>query len=249
MDIDENSIVNPFRPCVIIPVFNHKNHIENTVRHINRLQVPCVLVNDGSRPDCSRVLMAIAESGSARLIEHPANRGKGDAIHSGLKLARQLEFTHALQIDADGQHNLDDIQRFFDVAQANPEALVNGVPIFDDSIPKARYYGRKLTTFLVEVHTLSRDIGDAMCGFRVYPVITTLNTIDRYQPGDRMEFDLEIIVRMHSQKVPIINLETKVIYPDDGSSAFRMFRDNARISYAHSRLLFGMIFKLFSNRK
>ncbi len=103
------------------------------------------------------------------LLEHPYNQGKGQAVITGLIYADQLGLTHALQIDCDGQHHWDDIEKFLTVSQQYPDRVIIGQPIFDDSIPKERLYGRYLTHILVWIQSLSFEIKDSMCGFRVYP--------------------------------------------------------------------------------
>src|SRR5690606_17949432 len=79
-------------------------------------------------------------------------------------------FSHALQIDADGQHDAADIPALLALAKANPEALVSGWPQYGDDMPRSRRYGRWITHFWVWIETLSLAIKDSMCGFRVYPL-------------------------------------------------------------------------------
>ena len=107
-----------------------------------------------------------------------------------------------MQIDADGQHTLSDVRRFVEEARAHPDSVICGRPVFDASIPKSRYYGRYLTHGMVWLETLSFDIVDSMCGFRVYPLAATLALLDRQHIGARMDFDTEMLVRLHWRDVP-----------------------------------------------
>ena len=88
------------------------------------------------------------------------------------------------------------------------------------------------------------DIRDSMCGFRVYPLAPVLKLIDEETVGRRMDFDPEIIVRLHWRGIGVHNLATPVRYPTDGVSHFDVWRDNVRISRMHTRLFFGMIARL-----
>ena len=151
--------------------------------------------------------------------------------------------SHALQIDADGQHDADDVPRFLAEAQAHPDAVVNGRPVYDESVPKGRLVGRYATHVWVWINTLSFDIADSMCGFRAYPLAATIAMLDRESVGLRMDFDIEIIVRLHWAGVPVRNLPTRVTYPLDGVSHFDLWRDNLRISKMHARLFFGMLWR------
>jgi hypothetical protein len=83
-----------------------------------------------------------------------------------------------------------------------------------------------------------------MCGLRLYPVAAMLKVWDREHVGRRMDFDTDILVRMYWDGVPLLQVPTRVSYPSDGVSHFAMWRDNARISWMHTRLFFGMLRRL-----
>ena len=234
-----------FRAAVVIPVYDHDLHIAALVDVLLNLQLPCVLVDDGSGSACARTLDAIAalHPEHVSLVRHDANQGKGGAVLSGIARAAELGFTHALQIDADGQHDTNDVELFLSLARANPGALVTGQPRFDASVPRVRLYLRYLTHFMVCVNTLTPTLRDAMCGFRVYPVQKILELSRQVSLGRRMDFDIEVLVRLDWAQVPIILQPTRVRYPLDGVSHFRLVADNARITSLHTRLFFSMLLK------
>jgi glycosyltransferase involved in cell wall biosynthesis len=191
------------------------------------------------------VLQELAsELAQMHLLVRSANGGKGAAVTDGLMYARELRFTHALQIDADGQHCLDDVPQFLARCIANPAALVCGQPCFDASMPRSRRIFRNLTHGMVWLNTLSFDIPDAMCGFRIYPLDPICSLILEDRPGMRMDFDIEILVRSHWREIPMIWVETAVRYPESGISNFRLVRDNALVTRAHLRLALGMLRRL-----
>lgn len=235
-----------FRPVVVIPVYNHEEAIGIMVAGVRRHGIDCLLVDDGSRPSCARVLDALAAADVGVHLERlPENRGKGGAVIAGLRAAAtRLGATHALQIDADGQHDAADIPAFLALALENPQAIVCGAPVFDKSVPRGRLYGRYLTHVWVWINTLSFDIRDSMCGFRVYPLSRVLPLIDLEPMGLRMDFDTEVMVHAHWRGIPVVNRETRVTYPLDGVSHFDVVRDNVRISTMHARLFFGMLWRL-----
>jgi glycosyltransferase involved in cell wall biosynthesis len=234
------------RLALIVPFFNHEHAIRQTVAALKVHGFPCWLIDDGSDARCAPVLDDIAakESSWLTLIRCPVNQGKGIAVLTGFKAAFAAGCTHALQIDADGQHDFTAIPQISALSRANPDAIVTGVPVFDDSAPAARRIGRKFTTLWVRINTLSGAIDDAMCGFRIYPLATVIPLARGAGFGKRMEFDPEILVRASWAGIPIVNMPTRVIYPADGVSHFKMWRDNARISWMHTRLFFGMLLRL-----
>lgn len=234
-----------FKPIVLIPVYNHGRTIEAVVQKVFACQLKCILVNDGSEPECRSVLVGLQQRypDQVYLFEHAFNQGKGAAISTGLKAALELGFSHALQVDADGQHHLEDIPYFFEQAQLNPDAIICGYPIFDESVPKHRLYGRYLTHVWVWINTLSLRIKDSMCGFRVYPLQASVGLINKHSMFSRMSFDTEILVRADWSKISIINCPTKVHYHKDGVSHFLAFKDNALISAMHAWLFVNMLWR------
>ena len=233
-----------FAPCVVIPVYNHEHAIGAVVGGVREQGVPMVLVDDGSSQACAEVLQRLCAAPEVTLVRHEINRGKGAAVVTGFRTASERGFTHAVQIDADGQHTVSDVTRFVEEARQHPDVVICGRPIFDASIPRSRYYGRYLTHSLVWLETLSFELIDTMCGFRVYPLPVTLALLDRTGVGPRMDFDTELLVRLHWRGVHTRWLETKVRYPLDGVSHYRMFRDNVRMTLLHIGLLLGMLVRL-----
>ena len=232
------------RACLVIPVYNHAEAIAATLAGLAPLGLPVILVDDGSDPACARVLRRLADEHALVLERLPVNRGKGAALKRGLRLAAAAGYSHALQIDADGQHDPADVPAFLAAARDWPDRIINGYAVYDDSVPRARRYGRYLTHVWVWINTLSLDIPDSMCGLRLYPLGPVMALLDRSRTGDRMEFDTEILVRARWAGVGVESLPARVRYPLDGVSHFRMWRDNARISWMHTRLFFGMLVRL-----
>jgi glycosyltransferase involved in cell wall biosynthesis len=232
-------------PVVVIPVYDHPATIGEVVRQVRAHGLPCILVDDGSSAECAAALDALAasEPQNISLVRLPSNQGKGAAMVAGFRAAAGAGRTHVLQVDADGQHDCGDIPQFLAKARWNPEAVVAGCPIWDDSVPRGRLYGRYLTHVWVWINTLSFDIADSMCGFRLYPLATLIPLLDDVRIGRRMDFDSDVIVRLHWRGVPVLNQPTRVTYPQDGVSHFRLWRDNALISAMHARLFLGMLWR------
>ncbi|MES2605830.1 MAG: glycosyltransferase family 2 protein [Pseudomonadota bacterium] len=232
----------PFNPCVVIPVYNHVAVIGKLVALLDEKKLPVVLVDDGSDPPCRAVLEQLRSTFSQmHLSTHAHNRGKGAALKTGLLAAHRLGFTHAVQIDADGQHDTGDIDLFLEKSRAKPETLIAGCPVYDRSVPKIRFYCRYLSHVWVWINTLSLQIVDSMCGFRVYPLQKSCDLLQRKQMGNRMEFDGEFIVHWYWAGHALVQLPTKVIYPADGTSHFRLLRDNVLISWMHAKLFLLML--------
>lgn len=242
-----------FKPCIIIPVYNHENPLMTILQQLEKHALPCLLIDDGSNITCAEAIIDLAKHYTwVNSIRLEKNRGKGGAVKTGLLWAKQHGYTHAIQLDADGQHDINDLEKFITAAKINPQAMIIGKPIFDNSIPSIRFYARYLTHVWVYINTLSFDISDAMCGYRVYPIESSVYLINHVVLEERMAFDVEILVRLYWQGVDMISIPTSVGYPKDGLSHFRGLEDNWRISLTHARLFCGMLWRLpqllFNNR-
>lgn len=232
-----------FKPCVVIPVYNHEHAIGAVLAQVVQHGLPCILVDDGSSPACAALLerLAAAAPRQVTLERHAVNQGKGGAVQTGFRRAARDGYSHVVQVDADGQHDVADLERFIAQARANPDAVIAGCPVYDESVPALRLYARYLTHVWVWINTLSLAIRDSMCGFRVYPVAPVLALARRRKLGLRMNFDTEILVRLYWDGVDIVNLPTRVRYPSDGVSHFKAWTDNMLITRLHVALFFGML--------
>lgn len=229
--------------CAIVPVYKHESASRAVVEKLVSYELPVVLVDDGNTPAGHEILEQIAnEFPKVQLVTNKVNLGKGGAVRSGMIAAVDAGFTHALQVDADGQHDMDAIPFFVKAAKKHPNDMIGGFPQYDDSVPKSRESGRKITNFWVAIETLSREIPDAMCGFRVYPLTTSLPAAKKFR-NDRMGFDIEILVRLSWAGVKLRFYPIKVSYPKDGVSNFRLFHDNVAISLTHTKLCLGMLLR------
>ncbi|MDN5869332.1 MAG: glycosyltransferase family 2 protein [Nitrococcus sp.] len=229
-----------FNPCAVIPVYNHRDFLPRLVAALREHGLPVILVDDGSDEATRRVLDQQAALEGVTCRHLPGNRGKGAAVMIGIAEAAAQGFTHALQVDADGQHDLDDVPALLSQARAHPEHLVSGCPCYDESVPAVRFYGRYLTHALIWLDTLSLSLRDSMCGYRVYPVAPSLAQAQSVRIGARMDFDTDIMTRLYWAGTESLFVPTRVRYPADGVSYFRMGADNARMVWLHLRLFAGM---------
>jgi glycosyltransferase involved in cell wall biosynthesis len=231
--------------CLVVPHYNHVLQFGGLLPRLLEAGLPLIVVDDASPGAAVAELeQLLYDSGAdVTLVRHEHNLGKGGAVMSGLEAAHNAGFTHALQIDADGQHDAAAIADFTAAGQQHPDTIICGEPIFDESISGLRYYGRFLTHALVWLETLSTEVRDSMCGFRLYPLEPVVRLISRKAPGSRMAFDPELLVRASWAGIPIRYIPVRVRYPEDGASHFHYLRDNALISWMHLRLVAGMLIR------
>jgi glycosyltransferase involved in cell wall biosynthesis len=234
------------RVCAIIPHFDHFEQFSGMLEDLVSSGLPLIVVDDASPEPAFRQLEELLDRTvpETLLLRHSRNQGKGGAVMSGLAAAFDAGYSHALQIDADGQHSSTDIPRFVSLANRHPEAIICGKPVFDDSVSRLRYYARHITLFLGWLETLSTVVEDPMCGFRLYPLSQVMPVIEGGRPGRRMAFDPEILVRSVWAGIELCYIPVDVTYPEDGRSHFRYIHDNLEISWMHTRLIAGMLIRL-----
>jgi glycosyltransferase involved in cell wall biosynthesis len=230
---------------VLMPSYNTGAKLVQTVRDARRYWNPVWVVVDGSTDASTAALAPLAaDDAGLRILLLPRNAGKGAAVLHGMKAARRAGFTHALTMDADGQHPADLIPEFMAASCAHPEAMILGKPVFDASAPKIRIRGRRISNFFADLETLWAGIGDSLFGFRVYPIAPLEQVMERTIWMRRFDFDPEAAVRLVWAGVPALNRAAPVKYfraDEGGVSHFHYLRDNVLLTWMHTRLLIGAL--------
>jgi len=233
---------------VLIPSYNTGAKLVQTVCDARRYWNPVWVVIDGSTDASAERLAPLAAGDSGlRILALPRNAGKGSAVLHGIAAARAAGYTHALTMDADGQHPAGLIPEFMAASCARPEAMILGKPVFDASAPKIRVRGRRISNFFADLETLWAGIGDSLFGFRVYPIAALERVMAQSTWMRRFDFDPEAAVRLVWAGVPAVNLAAPVQYfrPEEGGvSHFHYFRDNVLLTWMHTRLVLGALVRL-----
>jgi glycosyltransferase involved in cell wall biosynthesis len=218
---------------VVIPSYNTGPRLAGVVAEALGRWRPVLVVVDGSTDGSDQPLreLASSEPGLSVLVL-PQNSGKGAAVLAGLAAARGRGFSHALVMDADGQHPAAGIAQFMECSRQHPAAMILGRPVFGPDVPLARLYGRKLSIGAVRLETLGAGIADPLYGFRVYPVQPLLDVLGPRRGGRRYDFDTEAAVRLFWAGVEPINLASPVRYftsAEGGVSHFTLVLMHGRL--------------------
>ena len=233
---------------VLIPSYNSGPLVLRTVREALAQWAPVWVVVDGSTDGTADELQALAAmEPQLRVLVLPSNRGKGAAVLHGLVQAAREGFTHALTMDADGQHPASHIGRFMAASQRAPAAVVLGVPQFDASAPALRRRGRRVSNWWVNLETLGAGVTDSLFGFRVYPIAPLIDIMQARRWMRRFDFDPEAAVRLVWAGVPPLSIEAPVKYlsaAEGGVSHFKYLRDNVLLTGMHVRLMVEFVLRL-----
>jgi glycosyltransferase involved in cell wall biosynthesis len=215
----------------VIPCLDGEKTVAAVIEK-TRAHLPAVIVIDDGSTDRTE---EVSKRAGAEVVRHSVNLGKGAALLSGLRAAKDRGFTHAVTLDSDGQHDPADIPKLLEASRAVPEGLVIGARDFNvPNVPGGSKFGRKFSNFWVWVETGTR-LSDTQSGFRVYPVAETLML--PLKPS-RFELEVEVIVRARWAGLPVGEAPIGVFYPPPAEriSHYRGFKDSALISLLHFRL-------------
>lgn len=231
---------------VLIPSYNTGPRLLATVREALACWRPVWVVIDGSTDGSETAVLDLAAAGEPGLhvMVRPRNGGKGAAVLAGAQAALAAGFTHALVMDADGQHPAGRIAGFMGISAENPAALVLGRPVFGPEAPAVRLQGRKLSVGLVRFEILGPGIDDPLFGFRVYPLEPLVRVLGATRFGRRYDFDAEAAVRLFWAGLPTRNEPAPCRYlsrDEGGVSHFNYLRDNLRMIALHTRLITGLL--------
>ena len=209
------------KPCVLIPCFNHAATVA-AVACAGRAYLPVIVVDDGST-------VPLPELPGCTVIRLERNRGKAAALRAGFQEAAAAGFTHAITMDADGQHDADDLPKFLAAAETQPEVLVIGVrDLIAAGAPAGRRRSNAVSSFWFRIET-GVPLADTQCGFRCYPMALAQRLVTR---SGRYAFELEFMVRAAWVGVPILAVPVACSYRPEQlrQSHFRPVRDLAHIT-------------------
>lgn len=218
--------------AVVIPVYNHAATLEAVVGKALALEMPVIVVNDGSD-----VFGLNLDSPNLSVIHHPRNLGKGAAILSGIRKAREIGCDYVVTVDADGQHDPAEVPKLLE--HADTRSIVIGCRRFEENVPSGSKFGRQFSNFWVAVET-GRWLRDTQSGLRGYPA----DVADLPLKKVRYDFEIEVLVKHLWRGGCVKEAAVGVYYPapQERISHFDQFRDNVRLSLLHTALTFQRYF-------
>ena len=226
----------PLRCAIVIPAYNHGTKVRGVVEKCLQSRLPVIVVDDGSTDSTPSILSFFS---GVTVIQHKENQGKGASLLTGFGAA--LRFADwAITIDADGQHDPNDIFSLIAVIGAIPEGqrpLVIGKRegMGHENVPWSSRWGRRFANFWIWI-SCGRWLSDAQSGFRVYPLPETLHLGTK---SKRYQFEVEVLVRAVWRGIPIIEVPVHAIYgpPEERVSHFRPWLDFWRNTQTFAKLV------------
>ena len=224
------------RYCVIIPTYNNSGTLADVVERALKVCPNVVVVNDGSTDNIEAELCGI----NVIVISHERNLGKGKALKTGLRYAGMNGYTHAVTIDADGQHFPEDIPALIEVSAEHPESIIVGCRnLTSENMPRQNTFANRFSNFWFRLQT-AQKLDDTQSGFRIYPLESLYGM---RLVTSRYEAELELLVFAAWHGVSVKGVPVRVWYAPEGErvSHFRPFWDFFRISVLNTILCFGAL--------
>lgn len=222
------------RAAALIPNYDNAHTLGDVISRALDLLPDVLVVDDGSRDASPRVLENFRTR--IRIERHEVNRGKGAALKTGFAALHAAGFTHAIALDADGQHFPEDLPKLIAASTAEPAALVIGVRDMQAAgAPRKSRFGLCCANAALRWFTGVR-CHDTQSGFRSYPLaaITALPL-----QGDRYDLEMEVLFEAARNGIPLREVPIHVTYTPDGGRVthFRPLRDFAQIAGRVARTL------------
>ena len=224
--------------AIVIPVYNNPKTIQKVVKDALLLQMQVIVIDDGS---VDKVEDLLEESDKLLIVRHEANKGKGTALLTAAKTAKEEGFEHMIAIDGDGQHYPSELKKLLPLI--TEDTIVIGNRKFKEDVPNSSKFGRAFSNFWIFTES-GRWLGDTQSGFRSYP----LSNLDLDLKQSHYDFEIEVLIKHLWKKRKIKEVEIEVYYPPNGTrvSHFDKVTDNVRLSKLHSQLVFKNLLRLLT---
>lgn len=225
--------------AVIIPAYKPSSGLADIVRGIHRHGFgKIVVVNDGADESDPRVFSEINTIPDVDVLTHAVNLGKGSALKNAFNhvLVSYKDIKGVVTMDADGQHNPDDVFSVANTLLANLDSLILGVRKFKRNVPFRSQFGNILTKNIFHFLT-GKNISDTQTGLRGIPT----GYLKKLIPirSSRYEFELDMLMMIAAEKQPIVEVPITTIYEDGNkSSHFNPLLDSFRIYFVFLRFIF-----------
>ena len=231
------------RYIALIPAYEPDRKMIGLIEELKHLGFDIVVVDDGSGKDYEEIFEEASQNST--VLTHPQNLGKGAALKTGMRyINKYLSYCETVMtkagavtvsgreavivtVDADGQHMPADVLRIAKIAETRSNALVLGSRALDQDVPLRSKFGNTVTRHVYSLST-GVKVHDTQTGLRAFRqnMIPMLLTID----GDRYEYEINMLLRLASDGVPIIEEEIETVYEDNNSgSHFRTVVDSVKV--------------------
>jgi len=214
--------------AIVIPAFNEAATIHDIVTRSLAISGNVYVIDDGSIDETSEIVRKT----KAHLLVNTGNQGKAASMWRGMLAAVEHGADMIITLDADGQHNPEDIPRFIDAAKKQPGKIVIGSRMSEKSaFPKQRYYANATANFWIS-WAAGYEIEDSQSGFRLYPAALIKKLKLRHDKSRSFVFESEVLIEGARLGFSSVFIPIPALYQENArASHFRSVLDIVRISF------------------
>ncbi|ADG93976.1 glycosyl transferase family 2 [Arcobacter nitrofigilis DSM 7299] len=225
---------------VVIPTYNNDSTIQRVVDDVLSYNIKTIVVDDGYD---NPVEEKLNKNSNLIVLRHPLNKGKGEAILTGARKAKELGYKYFISLDGDGQHLASQIEKIINACDGDNQIIIGARNFEIDNVPSGSKFGRWFSNFWATWDT-EQEIKDSLSGFRLYPT----SILDLDIKTSRFDWEMEVLVKHSWKKRLIKEVTIECYYPtaEERVSHFKKFWDTAAIVMVHIRLL---PFKFFLKKR
>ena len=198
-------------PCILIPVYNEFKAVGRLVESLKKKNFDVVVVDDGSRDQSG----LMAKEKGAVVLAHEQNKGKGRSLQDGFDyILKQQKYDCVITLDGDGQHDIEDIDRFLSKAQEYPRSIVTGNRMANpQGMPRVRFFTNQFMSAMISF-LCKQKIPDTQCGFRLIScdVLKELKLT-----SSDFQIETEVLIKANKKGYKIYSVAIKTIYRDEDS--------------------------------
>lgn len=230
--LSQNNII------VIIPTYNNPKTIKNVTDDVLKNNYKLIVIDDGSQIKVSDL---IPSHPNIIILRHETNLGKGEAILTGAKKAKELGYNYFVSMDGDGQHLASEIYKLQNCITTDNQIVIGSRNFEIENVPKKSKIGRAFHNFWIKLNS-GYDITDSLTGFRLYPV----SILDLGIKSKRFNFEAEVLVKHYwkYKKISDTTIECYYPTPEERVSHFNNYKDTISITLLHLKLFLQKIFLL-----
>ncbi len=222
--INRGAVISPQEIVAVIPAFNCETTIKPVVERLRLRVREVVVVDDGSTDQTARV----AAASGATVVCLSRNMGKGAALRRGLEVALRTGPRLIALLDADGQHDPEDLPALLEVYEREGSPLVVGCRLGNRAaIPAVRFWTNYIGTRILSWMT-GQELLDSQSGYRLLEA-KLAEVLSLEASGYAIE--TEMLIRAAALGVQIGHAPIRTIYPVAGTSHFRPLEDTVRIAW------------------
>lgn len=220
---------------ILIPAYNEQATIQDIVDRCLRYSPHVMVINDGSTDGTIEKLKNIPTV----VFSNPINLGKGATLLRGFQAAIEKKYRGVITLDADGQHDPNDLAQFLSLSEKFPEEFIIGARWTErDQAPKVRLWANKIADFFISCAARKR-LYDTQSGYRYYPVSFLKDYLSCAQMPNRFAFEAEILVAAVRMGLSVRYVDIASCYPEGArASHYHPGKDTWEITKTVVKLMF-----------